>query len=41
MQKQLDAAAKDISIGRTSIDDMKSKLEEAKKAAANADQLAE
>lgn len=37
MQKQLDAAQKDISIGRTSIDDMKAKLEEAKKAAANAD----
>ena len=41
MSKQLDQASKDIAVGRTSIEDFKAKLEEAKKQAAAASENAE
>ena len=41
LTKRLEAANKDVQIGRTSIEDMKTKLEEAKKQAASAGELAE
>ena len=41
MKNQLDAATNDITVSRASVDDLKTKLEEAKKQQATASQMAE